>query len=150
MNEQRTLHPVLVTRVTLVRPEDPFTRPSSDSLWKLPLQQRPALFQECFPFLHLNSLKSPPQGIVKGKEKERQGEEEEEEGGQSIVEKTESLWMERMESLESAGLYLILVSRQPMSNGEKGTVVGDNPTHISSEGGSHPGSTCWLDENFHK
>lgn len=69
---------------------------------------------------------------------------EEEAGGQSIVEKTESLWMERMESLESVGLYLILVSRQPMSNGEKGTAVGDNPTHRASEGGYHPGSTCWL------
>lgn len=136
---------MLVTRVTLVRAADPFTRSSSDSLWMLPLQQQPALFQECFPFLHLNSLKSPLWGIVKGKEKERQGEEEEEEeeeGAQSIVEKTESLWMEGMESLESAGLYLILVSQQPMSNGEKGITVGDNPTHGSSEGGSHPGSTC--------
>lgn len=61
--------------------QTPFTRSSSDSLWKSPLQQQPALFQECFPFLHLNSLKSPPWGIVKGKEKERQGEEEEEEVG---------------------------------------------------------------------
>lgn len=143
MNEQRTLHPKRVTRATLVRPADPFARSSSDSLWKLPLQQQPALFQEGFPFLHLNSLKSPPWGIVKGKEKRRQGEEEEG-GGQSIVEKTESLWMERMESLESVGLYLILVSRQPMSNGEKGTAAGDNPTHRLSEGGYHPGSTCWL------
>lgn len=77
MNEQRTLHPMRATRVTLFRPADPFTRSSSDSLWKLPLQQQPALFQECFPFLHLNSLTSPPRGIVKGKEKERQGGEEE-------------------------------------------------------------------------
>lgn len=68
MNEQRALHPMRVTRATLVRPADPFTRSSSDSLWKLPLQQQPALFQECVPFLHLNSLKSPPWGIVKGKE----------------------------------------------------------------------------------
>lgn len=37
MNEQRTLHPMLVTRVTLVRAADPFTRSSSDSLWMLPL-----------------------------------------------------------------------------------------------------------------
>lgn len=34
---------------------------------------------ECFPFLHPKSLKSPPWGIGKGKEKERQGEEWEEE-----------------------------------------------------------------------
>lgn len=32
------------------------------------------------------------------------------------VKKTERLWMKRMESLESEGLYLILVSRQLMSN----------------------------------
>lgn len=132
MNGQRTLHPMCAKRATLVHPADPFTRSSSDSLWKSPLQQQLALFQECFPFLHLNSLKSPPWGIVKGKEKERQGGEEEEVGGQSIVEKTESLWMERMESLDSVGLYLILVSRRPMSNMEKGTAVGDNPTHTQT------------------
>lgn len=80
MNEQRALHPRRVTRAALVRPADPVTQSSSESLWKSPLQQQPALFQECFPFLHLNSLKSPPWGIVKGKEKERQGEKEEEEG----------------------------------------------------------------------
>lgn len=32
------------------------------------------------------------------------------------VKKTERLWMKRMESLEREGLYLILVSKQPMSN----------------------------------
>lgn len=58
-------------------------------------------------------------------------------GGQSIVEKTESLWMERMESLDSVGLYLILVSRRPMSNMEKGTAVGDNPTHTHTDPRTH-------------
>jgi len=41
------------------------------------------LFQECFPFLHPKSPKSPPWGIGKGKEKEkkRQREGEEKRGG---------------------------------------------------------------------
>lgn len=38
------------------------------------------LFEECFPFLHPKSLKSPPWGIGKGKERQREEEEEEEEG----------------------------------------------------------------------
>lgn len=42
--------------------------------------------------------------------------EEGKEDRERIVEKRERLWMERMESLESVGLYLILVARQPMSN----------------------------------
>lgn len=46
------------------------------------------------------------------REKEKQGGKGEREGG----EKTERLWMERMESLESVGPCLILVARQPMSN----------------------------------
>lgn len=48
----------------------------------------------------------------KGRRRRRRGTKERECG----VKKTERLWMKRMESLESEGLYLILVSRQPMSN----------------------------------
>lgn len=45
----------------------------------------------------------------KGKEKERVEEQQrEEEVG--AVEKTEKLWMKRMESLESVGLYLMQVA----------------------------------------
>lgn len=79
------------------------------------------------------------------KRKERQGDEGGEEGGrrgtkerESIVGKTERLWMERMESLERVGLYLILVARRPMSNrGERdgGTTLGDGPTRGSAGGG---------------
>lgn len=51
---------------------------------------------------------------------QREGESEEEEEGvkkrEKVVQKTERLWMERMESLDSVGLYLILVARQPMNN----------------------------------
>ncbi len=43
-----------------------------------PGQQQLVLFEECFPFLHPKSLKSPPWGIGKGKEKEDEEEEEEE------------------------------------------------------------------------
>lgn len=80
------------------------------------------LFEECFPFLHPKSLKSPPWGIGKAKEKEKERDREKRrkrrgaKERESIVEKIERLWMERMESLESVGLYLILVARRPMSN----------------------------------
>lgn len=49
----------------------------------------------------------------KEKERVRGGGEEREVGA---LEKTERLWMKRMESLESVGLYLSQVARQPMSN----------------------------------
>lgn len=87
-------------------------------------QQQLVPFEECFPFLHPKSLKSPPWGIGK---KEGERERETARGGgrsrrrrakerERVVERTERLWMERMESLESVGLYLIPVARQPVSN----------------------------------
>ena len=80
-----------------------------------------------FHFFIRKSLKSPPWGTGKGKEKEkerarREEEEEEEEEEENVeeeegvVEKTERPWMERTESLESVGLYLIQVAEQQMSN----------------------------------
>lgn len=55
--------------------------------------------------------------------------------------------MERMESLERVGLYLILVARRPMSNrGERdgGTTLGDGPTR-GSAGGGHVYPTSGLE-----
>lgn len=66
--------PTPVQRATLVRPAEPFTRSSNDSLWKSPLQQQPALFQECFPLLHLNPLKPPPREGERVRERGRRRE----------------------------------------------------------------------------
>ncbi len=66
---------------------------------------------------------------------------------ENVVEKIERHWMETMESLESVGLYLILVARRPMSNRgerdggqERGTTPGDGPTC----GPGHPKSRQGL------
>lgn len=82
MNRGHFLHPALYegadTASQLTPSPGHQVTHCGNRLW----QQQLVLFKECFPFLHPKSLKSPPWGIGKGKdkEKERQGEEGEEGG----------------------------------------------------------------------
>lgn len=109
-------------------PADSFTGSSSDSLWKSPLTTVACAVRGMFSISSSEIPKVPTVGNWqregerekrgskkrgrKGRRRRRRGTKERECG----VRKTERLWMKRMESLESEGLYLILVSRQLMSN----------------------------------
>lgn len=79
---------------------------------------------------------------------------EKREGGhESTREKTEKLWMEGMESLETVGLYLILVTRQQVSNRgardgqQRETPLGDSNAQTPLHEGTNI-CTCYCPDWF--